>query len=456
MKTKLLLLTLVLLAVSKFAASQQVVATAGGYFETDNMSLSWTLGETVTETFAADNFILTQGFQQPYSFYLSQILNIPAGWSGVSSYIDPLNKGVEDMFSPHIPDFILLASMTEFYYPDGGVNTMVSWSSETGYQVKADNEFDVTLTGSKIAPAQVSLAMGWNLIPVLTPCGATTEEVFNGMATLTIVKEVAGSKVYWPAYGIETLSSLDPGKAYWVLMDDAAGFTYPDCAKSSAIAKPNEKLQNYTPWNDLNYTATSHAIAFPAEVLVEGGLQAGDFIGAFTPEGFCAGRVEILNLKENVALTAFANDETSMERDGFEYGEMLQFKVYRPQVDEEINMTVNYNEALPQQGIFNVQGLSAVKSITLDATGTSEFPELISRVYPNPSHGNFTLSMNFWPEKMQIHLMDTRGRIIREYEPGMKTGGSAYRFDLTHLQKGVYFLKLVDTGFIEVKKVVIN
>ncbi len=457
MKTqKLLLIFLLMLFMSNFAASQQVVATAGEYFETDNLSLSWTLGETVIETFETDNIILTQGFQQPYSFYLSQILNIPAGWSGISSYIDPLNKDIEDMFSPHIPDFIILASMTEFYYPDGGVNTINVWSRGLGYQVKAENEFDLTLTGTKIDPPEVNLAVGWTLLPVLTPCGAATTDVFSEMTTLNIVKEVAGTNMYWPAYGIKTLLDLEPGKAYWISMNDLDGFTYPDCAKSSYIAKSLEKPLNNTPWNNLNYTASSHAIAFPADVLVDGGLQAGDFIGAFTPEGICAGRTEIISLKANVAVMAFANDETSMERDGFVFGEMLQFKVFRPQGDEEFTMTVDYEEALPQQGMFLVQGLSAVKSITLDASGTSKLPELISEVYPNPSHGHFTLSMNNWPENLQIHLMDTKGRNIQVFRPGIKANGSTYQFNLSHLQKGIYFLKLVDSGLIEIKKIVIN
>lgn len=46
----------------------EVIASAGGYFSDPTLgSLSWTLGETVVETFNNNsvNIILTQGFQQP-------------------------------------------------------------------------------------------------------------------------------------------------------------------------------------------------------------------------------------------------------------------------------------------------------------------------------------------------------------------------------------------------------
>jgi hypothetical protein len=257
-------------------SAQQVIASAGDYFEGNDISISWTLGEPVIETFQGNDLILTQGFQQPYDFYLTQVLNIPAGWSGISGYLDPLNKGVEDMFSPYIPDFIILASMTEFYYPDGGVNTINDWSWQTGYQIKAENDFELSIVGTKIDTPEVDLAAGWNLIPVLTPCGAATDELFAGMTSLNIVKEVAGTNVYWPAYGIGTLTDLAPGKAYWLSTDDASTFTYPDCSKSSFAGKPQGKPANYTPWNDLNYTAVSHAVAFPSDVLRSGGLQVGD------------------------------------------------------------------------------------------------------------------------------------------------------------------------------------
>ena len=44
--------------------AQEVVSSGGEYFENTNISISWTLGEPVTETISDENNILTQGFQQ--------------------------------------------------------------------------------------------------------------------------------------------------------------------------------------------------------------------------------------------------------------------------------------------------------------------------------------------------------------------------------------------------------
>jgi hypothetical protein len=113
MKNKKIILAALAVVILCFQTNaQQVIASAGGYSVGETVSLSWTLGEPVTETFSGGGIILTQGFQQPYSFYLQQILNIPTGWSGVSSYIDPMNKGVEGIFATYSTDFIILASMT--------------------------------------------------------------------------------------------------------------------------------------------------------------------------------------------------------------------------------------------------------------------------------------------------------------------------------------------------------
>ena len=450
------LISAALIAFSLNTFAQQIIATSGGYFEGENISMSWTLGEPVIETFAGEDIILTQGFQQPYNIYLSQVLNIPAGWSGVSGYIDPVNKGVEAIFDDYIPDFIILASMSGFYYPAVGVNTIVDWDYQTGYTIKAANDFNVTLTGTRIDPPMVNLAAGWNLLPVLTSCGATTAEVFGGMSTVQIVKEVAGPNVYWPLFGIGTLETLQAGKAYFVLMTADDSVTYPSCSKSTPLANQTQKPLNLTPWNDLNYTSASHTIAFPSRVLIASAIQQGDYIGAFTPNGLCAGRTQITDVSSNVAVVAFSTDGTTGEVEGFMPGQTLQFRVFRPGTNEEMQMELEFDPSMPNMGIFENHGLSAAKNIILNPLSTFEISKNISAVYPNPSHGKFSLSMSTWPANLHIILMDMQGQTLDSFNPGEMPDGTAYQFNMQQLPKGIYILKLIYNNTSDNKKIIIH
>jgi hypothetical protein len=74
MKTALLILIAFLpIIVSAQTTSPDVVTSSGAYFSNANASLSWTLGELATETFANGGNILTQGFQQPVSVSITGI-----------------------------------------------------------------------------------------------------------------------------------------------------------------------------------------------------------------------------------------------------------------------------------------------------------------------------------------------------------------------------------------------
>jgi len=50
--------------------AQQVIANAGEFWNNSEGSLSWTIGEVVTETVTTTNYQLTQGFQQIQEGYL--------------------------------------------------------------------------------------------------------------------------------------------------------------------------------------------------------------------------------------------------------------------------------------------------------------------------------------------------------------------------------------------------
>ena len=83
MKTKIqFLATLILISnglclkTSAQSLKPTVIASCGGYFTGGGKSLSWTMGETITQTLQGGNSKLTQGFQQPE--IIVTILNLRA------------------------------------------------------------------------------------------------------------------------------------------------------------------------------------------------------------------------------------------------------------------------------------------------------------------------------------------------------------------------------------------
>jgi hypothetical protein len=53
------------------AQAQEVVATGGDFYTNPNGSISWTMGEPISESFALNQHILSQGFQQSAQNYVS-------------------------------------------------------------------------------------------------------------------------------------------------------------------------------------------------------------------------------------------------------------------------------------------------------------------------------------------------------------------------------------------------
>ena len=386
----------------------------------------------------------------------TQTMTIYAGWSGISSFVDPFNKSVEDLFSPFGNDFIILMNTNGFYYPATNTNTLGDWDYLSGYQIKTAQDIELTLEGSPINAPSVNLQAGWNLVPVLTSCGGEVYQIFDGFSGLNIIKEIAGTNIYWPAYGIATLNYLEPGKSYWVSVNTNGSFTYPDCSANSYIPGPQEIPVNETPWNDVSYSAVTHTLALPSAVIHAGNIRAGDYIGAFTSSGRCAGMVEINNINANIAITVFGNDEFTAESDGFENDETLQFKLFRSEGSLEINLDVEFESQMPQQGNFASNGISSFKDITFNQNSLPQLNKIVSEIYPNPSNGQFMLTLNHHLVILQIQVIDLQGRVLMDFTPEINEVSGDIELNLNDLKNGIYFLKLNDSNFMEMKKIIIR
>ena len=95
MKRKILLFLLLLPGFSLIWGQVQlnptVISSAGGYTETADISLAWTLGELAVSTLSTTDIILTQGFQQPFLLDINAIDDPEFNWS-VNAYPNPVSE----------------------------------------------------------------------------------------------------------------------------------------------------------------------------------------------------------------------------------------------------------------------------------------------------------------------------------------------------------------------------
>lgn len=81
---------------AQVSLSPSVISSAGDYYESTDMSISWTLGELVVTTLEGDNMILTQGFQQPFDIGVG-IKQNEMSWN-ISVYPNPVGDELRIRF----------------------------------------------------------------------------------------------------------------------------------------------------------------------------------------------------------------------------------------------------------------------------------------------------------------------------------------------------------------------
>ena len=73
------------------ANGQELISSSGDYYETSELSLEWSIGEIMTETFTEGSLILTQGLHQSY-FTITALDELPPTLSNISVYPNPATQ----------------------------------------------------------------------------------------------------------------------------------------------------------------------------------------------------------------------------------------------------------------------------------------------------------------------------------------------------------------------------
>ncbi len=375
-------------------------------------------------------------------------IQINQGWSGLSSFIQPNEPLLETVFEDISDEVEMLQNMDGFYWPGQNINTLGSWDMTSGYAIKARSTTELSVSGNRNYSQTINLSSGWSMIPVLSSCEVNVNEIFSTLPwNLKIAKEVAGTKVYWPEFFINTIGNLEPGNAYYVYLLNNGYITFEDCEdfKSTVISSSSKPIE-MEPWGGVQTSNNTHAIAIPQELSTNSKLLQGDILGAFAPGGSFLGYTEIQSGLSN-SIMVFGKDVSAQKSAGIVDGSQMLFKVYRPETDQVFDTEVTFMEDMPNQELFATNGISALKSISLTKALESSI-----RVFPNPASTSINIDCGVF-ENIQLNIYDMYGKIVftRQLSSGnfsMQTGET--------LKPGVYNFEFSNEAVNLVKRVVIK
>jgi len=150
-----------------------------------------------------------------------------AGWNNFSSYVTPESTDLEDLFADLLPNMLVLQNQDGVFCPELGLNTIGDWDSNSGYLIKMIDSASLSFPGFPLEELNISLIPGWNFIPVLCAEGMSIFDLADQLGNnLIFVQEAAGTGIYWPEMGIQTIQNLEAGKSYYLFIENSASLLF--------------------------------------------------------------------------------------------------------------------------------------------------------------------------------------------------------------------------------------
>jgi len=434
----------------------------GGSWQLATGTTSWNFDFTLTagyhliEAKAVDLQSLESDLDEITVFVGIQEIELPHGWSLISSFLDPSDPDIVNLWADVVGEdnLKLMIGMDGIYAPAPfNINTLTNWDVLKGYKVKMNATDTLVIEGYALPENEANFDAGANIIPVLTNQPTPLLDVFDTPDNdILYILELTSTQIYWPDGGIYTLTDLIPGKGYLANFNNPVTLTYPDYSPGTKSAY-QELPPTEGPWVCAR-TGNFHLISLTAEAIND--LENADFLGAFDSDGNCVGYTPSGKTSGNILLTVYGNDETSLEKDGYLEGELLHFRSFSMADNSDTELRATFSESFASyDGLFTPNGLSAITAFKAGETGIGENMTAASvQVYPNPAMDvlNITLTGFETLSGLEASLISAESRLVRTLD--ITTFVS--KINIRDLQPGVYILKIMHDGEMTYKKVVVR
>jgi hypothetical protein len=377
------------------------------------------------------------------------VMNYPSGWMGISSYLEPGKTSMESLFAAAYGKMTILLSEDGIFWPGQNINTIGDWDSYLGYKVKFSAPIYFVYTGNPTESQSVTLTPGIHFIPVLSDVPVLVNDVLvPHSADIQFVFDIMNGGVYWPEGGIVpgmngSFTELYPGYGYLIKVINTITIDFNVGDASGKIAeKAVPQITNPAGWNTVSRTGEQHIIS----VTGTQNLETGDVIGVFDASLTCAG-MAVYDGVSPLPLVVYGNDITTSAKDGMNAQEALTIKAYRQGIEMDASAVYDQN-IVNHDGLFVSNGLSVISDLKFGATGVNDANNSTYSIFPNPSTGQFTLSV---AGKNEILITNAAGQMVYS----TVSNGSTI-IDLSAQPKGVYFIKLTGDSSVSFDKIVIR
>jgi hypothetical protein len=253
----------------------------------------------------------------------TQNISLNSGWNIISSYIEPENDTIPNVFSDLVSNLkIVKNGAGEMYDPAFNINTIGNWNFSNGYLVNMLNEDVLTITGTKLLPEEtpINLNNGWNLSSYLRDNEMSpTTALASITSSLVLAKDNAGG-IFSPVYGINTLGNMQAGQGYYFYLNAASILTYPANSAQKAVAG-----DEITPLAKYNVPAMKNT-GKNATLLISIENHNGNEIGVYNMNNELIGSGAVHN--GVAAITIWGDDEATQNIDGAKDNEYLNVKLY--------------------------------------------------------------------------------------------------------------------------------
>ena len=391
------------------------------------------------------------------NFGAGQFIDLISGWNIISSYIDPADDDVEDIFDG-IENNMLIAKKNngDMYFPSLGVNTIGTWDFHEGYKLYMTMADQLYVQGTQLVPEDnpIPLNTGWNMIPYLRDSEYSVADITDQLGENMLIIKNNDGDMYFPSLGVNTLGNMVPGQGYVTYMINEDELTYPSNSSPRITVLKDAltpKAKNHIP--EFSGTGRNSSLLIDMN-----SAYNGNEVCVFDSEDNIIGSGIVHN--GIAAVSIWGDNENTKTKDGAALGERLTSMMFDAGMKRWQKLDLTDMKELTSNKNIDVLSFTDNEVITAKAS-IIEFTDKDKtiKIMPNPA-GNHVM-LEIWLQEsspVSYEIYDQKGELmVSSYLGDQNSGKVTQEIDLSRLSSGNYqFIVIINGNKYSSKLVVIR